>query len=97
MSGWINAADGQRLALLVVATWGNTCHLCRRPIDLSLSRRDPQGMSIDHLTPRSRGGSNAVENLRPAHLVCNVRRGARELTPPPPHQSDLARFFRRPA
>lgn len=31
--------------------------------------------TADHVIPRSRGGSNAVENLRPAHLGCNLAAG----------------------
>lgn len=31
--------------------------------------------TADHLTARSRGGTDALENLRPAHLACNAARG----------------------
>lgn len=33
--------------------------------------------SADHVVPVSLGGSDAMENLRPAHLECNKRRGNR--------------------
>ena len=35
----------------------------------------PGADTVDHLVPVSKGGSNADANLRPAHRVCNSRRG----------------------
>lgn len=75
--GWINGRDGRRLAALVVDAYGYTCWLCHAPINPDLPRTHPQGLSLDHVTPRSRGGDNSVHNLRPAHLTCNCRRGPR--------------------
>lgn len=34
-------------------------------------------LSIDHIEPRCRGGSDAVENLATACLACNCRKGGR--------------------
>ena len=41
--------------------------------------------SVDHIVPRSQGGAIYDEtNLRPAHFICNARRGAgRNLKPRP--------------
>lgn len=61
----------QRLTQLVVLTYGYDCHLCGKPI---LTSRD---LSIDHVLPRARGGSDSLENLRPAHVSCNSSKGAR--------------------
>lgn len=78
MSQWAGGGRELRsLAGLVVAEWGTTCWLCHRPIDLDTPRRTPLGLSIDHVIPRSKGGTNALENLRPAHLACNSARGNR--------------------
>jgi 5-methylcytosine-specific restriction protein A len=33
--------------------------------------------SIDHVVPRSLGGTDELDNLRPAHRACNARRGNR--------------------
>jgi 5-methylcytosine-specific restriction endonuclease McrA len=35
----------------------------------------PHLLTLDHLKPRSRGGSNKLENLRLACFPCNNRRG----------------------
>lgn len=60
----------QRMTAACLAEWGDTCHLCLRP----------GATTADHLVPRSIGGLDTLENLRPAHKLCNSRRGARPLT-----------------
>jgi hypothetical protein len=50
------------------------CWLCGGAIDRSaVGAWQP---TIDHLVPRSRGGSTEPENLRLAHRRCNNRRGS---------------------
>lgn len=71
--GW-NGRKVTRLANLVVGRYGSVCHLCGLPIDLSVPRMEPGGLSVDHVLPRSRGGTDDLSNLRPAHRRCNVRR-----------------------
>lgn len=39
-------------------------------------------LTLDHLKPKSRGGSNSLENLRLACRPCNEKRG-NSLYPPP--------------
>jgi hypothetical protein len=51
------------------------CHLCQQPIDTAIKHPDPFSFSIDHVIPRSKQGSHSIENLRPAHLSCNINRG----------------------
>lgn len=80
-SGWIGR-EGPKLAARVVAEYGPRCWLCGKAIAVELPRTSPRGLSIDHVVPRSKGGSNALANLRPAHLRCNISRGNR----PPAHQ-----------
>lgn len=55
----------------VVAIHGATCNICGDEIDLTLDRNDNMALSMDHLIPRYYGGTNAIENLRPAHRRCN--------------------------
>lgn len=54
---------------------GRICHLCGQP----------GATTADHVVPRSKGGSDDIANLRPAHFGCN---GARQDT-------DLDEWFRR--
>ena len=64
---------------------GAPCSLCGRAIDYSLGmtvdengRRKPHPMSfvVDEIVPVSRGGDPLdFANTRPAHWICNARRG----------------------
>lgn len=63
----------KRRQAAVKRRWGTTCWLCHKPIS-------EKQFSSDHVTPRSRGGSNKIDNLRPAHKRCNWDRGN---NPPP--------------
>lgn len=68
---------------LILKTWGRVCHICwaagitdqRAVIDLELLWPDPRCFTRDHVVPRSLGGSDEIENLRPAHHQCNRNRG----------------------
>lgn len=53
---------------------GADCGICRSFIDMDLVYPDPLSRSVDHVVPRTRGGSNAIENLQLAHLRCNIRK-----------------------
>lgn len=44
---------------------GNICAICGKPVDES-------DFTVDHIVPLSRGGSNALDNLRPTHRICNM-------------------------
>ncbi|NUL43732.1 HNH endonuclease [Cellulosimicrobium funkei] len=46
-----------------------TCHLCDKPIAAGLD-----DLSADHVIPRSQGGTDSLENLRPSHRQCNYAR-----------------------
>lgn len=59
----------QKLVALTLATYGDRCHLCGLR----------GATTADHLIPRSHGGNDALENLRPAHLSCNAARGNQSL------------------
>lgn len=52
-----------------------TCHLCGKPVDMSLSGRHPLGPTADHLVPVSCGGGDEPHNVALAHRRCNVKRG----------------------
>lgn len=44
------------------------CGICHKPVRAKSGERGP---SIDHIQPRSRGGSDELVNLQLAHLFCN--------------------------
>ena len=65
----------------VLAKYGTVCYLCNEEIDLLAPRgvgRKPGweiGLHIEHLLPLRLGGSNTIENVRPAHGLCNLQKG----------------------
>jgi 5-methylcytosine-specific restriction endonuclease McrA len=68
----------------VLDKYGNLCHICQNPIDLSAPRQCGKpgwdnGFHIDHLYPLSKGGTDSLDNVRPAHGRCNVIKGAKVL------------------
>lgn len=58
----------------VIREYGDKCHICNQSIDLDLPRTHKQGLTVDHLVPLSKGGSDEMSNLRPAHWSCNMRK-----------------------
>lgn len=71
---------------------GPVCWICGLPIDWlilqgakKLTRAKDLGNnslapSLDHVKPRSMGGTRVPENLKLSHRCCNVRRADKELT-----------------
>lgn len=76
MTGWGGRKVGD-LRRAVVEAYGSVCWLCRLPINLALRYPRRGSLSIEHVLPRSYGGSDDIANLRPAHLGCNWSRGNR--------------------
>ena len=54
---------------------GNRCHLCRKTVPDRLWPH-PLSPSLDHVIPLSKGGPHDPDNVRLAHLRCNVEKGA---------------------
>lgn len=69
MSSRLVGRQLQALIAVVLAEYGDTCHLCGKP----------GATTIDHIIPVCLGGDNSLENLRPAHRSCNSSRGADSL------------------
>jgi 5-methylcytosine-specific restriction endonuclease McrA len=57
------------------------CHRCGGYIDPTLSGLHPDGATVGHLIPVSRGGDDSYENLALEHRRCNLAGGNR-VTPP---------------
>lgn len=78
---WI--APALRLAIYERDAW--SCWICKekveRDIEYSYEEYNPLYPSLDHVIPRSKGGSNHPDNLKLAHVQCNALRGAPNLVP----------------
>lgn len=68
---WISRTD--RLAIYERDGW--RCQLCGEQVDINAAANSAWSPTLDHITPRSRGGSDDPENLRLAHRWCNSVRG----------------------
>lgn len=55
---------GEKLIRKLVKRYGEQCFYCGRVSKLT----------VDHFVPRSKGGSDRMENLRPACVSCNQRK-----------------------
>lgn len=56
---------------------GTICYICELDIDMNAARQPGQpgwekGLQFDHVIPISRGGPDALHNVRPAHGKCNL-------------------------
>lgn len=75
---------------------GFDCHLCGHPV-ADVDDPHPWAPTLDHLVPRSLGGTNDPENLRTAHRWCNSVRGVApvpaKLYPLPPMTWDAELFL----
>lgn len=65
----------------VLIKYGKNCHICDFPIDLKAPRKVGLGewylaLHIDHLIPIAKGGADTLENVRPAHALCNLKKGS---------------------
>jgi 5-methylcytosine-specific restriction endonuclease McrA len=56
---------------------GWRCHVCRGPVDRTLSGRHRLGPTLDHLVPLALGGEHSYANTALAHRACNSSKGVR--------------------
>jgi len=76
-----NAIVEKYIDLDVINLYGSICHICNKKIDLSASRRCgigynwQNGLHIDHVIPIIMGGSDTLDNVRPSHAICNIKKG----------------------
>lgn len=76
----LSARRRHAIALKVADRDGWVCHICGLRIDPQPGTQS-QCLSVDHVIPQSRGGTNTPDNLRAAHQGCNAAKGARVLRP----------------
>lgn len=63
----------------VLDLYGSDCHICGKPIDLQAPRQTSKhgyelGLHIDHVIRLADGGDDVIENVRPAHGLCNQKK-----------------------
>lgn len=63
----------------VLELYGKLCHICESKINLSAPRKVgtkgwEKGLHIDHIVPISKGGSDTLDNVRPTHALCNLKK-----------------------
>lgn len=74
---------------VLLKKYGPLCHIClaagvtdhRAIILVDALWPAPLSFTRDHLKPRSLGGRDSMANQRPAHRLCNERRGNRVMSP----------------
>lgn len=72
----LNHPGAENIQLHVVAERdGWLCGICGDSVDALLEYPDPMSKTTDHIRPLAKGGLHVWENVRLAHLECNVRKG----------------------
>ena len=68
----------EELIRAVLSRTDGKCHICHQSVGRRSYARmhSPLGWEFDHSVPRSRGGSDRLNNLYAAHIGCNRRKGA---------------------
>lgn len=51
---------------------GGRCPSCGRPLQNKRSKELDSYMTVDHIVPRARAGSNSISNLAPLCRRCNM-------------------------
>jgi hypothetical protein len=63
----------------VIEVYGTICYLCKEQIDLSAERKPGRlgwknGLHVDHVLDISGGGADTIDNVRPTHGICNLKK-----------------------
>lgn len=66
----------------VISTYGINCNICGLAIDFNAPRQTGKkgwenGLHIDHLIPISKYGPDTLENVRPTHGLCNIKKSSK--------------------
>jgi len=66
---------------LILEKYGSDCHICHEEIDLTAPQHPmmgagwEKGLHLDHVISLYAGGTDTIENIRPAHVRCNMVKG----------------------
>ena len=63
----------------VLEKWGKCCHLCGEEVDLDAPRLVgkigwERGLHLEHVVDLALGGSDTLDNIKPSHGKCNLRK-----------------------
>ena len=63
----------------IIEAYGLLCNICQKSINFIAPRKVgvigwERGLHIDHVIPISKGGSDTLDNVRPTHGLCNLRK-----------------------
>ena len=87
---WIARHRKKKVRLAALrARDGDDCWRCGRPMRFEGPPNRGRAATIEHLRPRSQGGTGALDNLRLCHVGCNRHLGAH-----PPEQKERMRIGR---
>lgn len=74
----LNKVEWAKARKRAIASLDAMCAICQRPIDLEAPAFSPLAVEVDHIVPKSRGGSlYELGNLQLTHSKCNRRKGAK--------------------
>lgn len=76
----IYARGDKIVALEIFARDKWICGICFKPINPKLRVPNWYAATIDHIIPLSRGGTHTQDNVSAAHLICNLRKGDKDVT-----------------
>lgn len=71
----INAEPSAAVRAYILSRDHYRCRYCGRRLNQQSNNTDPLDATIDHIHPRSRGGTNKRRNLVACCLECNRRKG----------------------
>ena len=63
----------------VLKLYGTCCHICGEEVDLDATRKAgtegwQRSLWLDHVVALANGGGHTLENIRPSHAICNLRK-----------------------
>ena len=67
----------------VLELHGLVCHVCTAEIKIDAPRVTSGGdgwelgLQLDHVIPLSKGGQDSLDNIKPIHVLCNMKKGGR--------------------
>lgn len=71
LPGWVHRRLRKKKLAAIRVRDGDDCWRCNRPMRFEGPPNCGKAATIEHVMPRSKGGSDALTNLRLCHVGCN--------------------------